>query len=449
LSSLNSRLHPPFGQVIQVGSDLESDSKQITLGFGGFTSRGATFQISYTWTRALDQSSFSCCAAGQGFAAPTTAGDPNVREWATSDFERRHSFLATMTYPVSAAIEVTAIGRLNSGTPYTPLVGSDINGDGARNDRAFVFDPASAADPTVAAAMKTLLANNSGARGCLSSQLGRIAARNSCTGPWQTSLDFQINYRPDWFGLDRRFTMSLLTVNFLGGLDEWLHGSNNLHGWGFASSPDPVLLYVRSFNQSTSSFGYSVNGHFGSRQGSNGGVTVPFQVGIQAHFTIGPDPVRQRIRTAFGGRGGGGGFGGGGFGGAGGAGAPDFSSRLAQILPNPIPVILGYKDSLRFSPQQDSALQVISDSLDSLNKAVGDSLQAAVKAAGDRPDPGILFARLRPKLQLGRDNIRKALDKAKVVLGPDLWGKLPAAITTPGAGRRGPGGGGGRGPGGD
>jgi len=443
LSSLNSRLHSQFGQVIQVGSDLESDAKQVTLGFGGFTARGATFQVSYTYTRALDQSSFSCCAATQGFSSPTTAGDPNVREWATSDFERRHAFLATLTYPVSAAVEVTAIGRLNSGTPYTPLVGSDINGDGARNDRAFIFDPASAADPAVAAAMKALLAGSSGARDCLASQLGQIAARNSCTGPWQTSLDFQINYRPDWFGLDRRLTLSLLTVNFLGGLDEWVHGSNNLHGWGYASSPDPVLLFVRGFNQGTSSFVYSVNGHFGSRQGSNGGVTVPFQIGFQGHFTIGPDPVRQRIRTAFGGRGnggGGGGFGGGFGGGAAGAGTPDFTARLAQILPNPIPVILGFKDSLHFTPQQDSALQVISDSLDTLNRAVGDSLQAAVKAAGDRPDPGILFARMRPKLQLGRDNIRKALDKAKQVLGPELWAKLPAALTTPGAGRRGGGG---------
>jgi len=455
LSSLDSRLHPQYGQVIQIGSDLESDAKQVTVGFGGFTARGATFQISYTFTRAMDQSSFSCCAATQGFAAPTTAGDPNVREWATSDFERRHALLATATYPVSAALEVTAIGRLNSGTPYTPMVGSDVNGDGARNDRAFVFDPATVADPAVAAAMRALLANNAGARDCLAGQLGRIAARNSCTGPWQTSLDFQVNYRPDWFGLDRRLTLSLLTVNFLGGLDEWLHGSDDLHGWGYAAAPDPVLLYVRGFNTATSSFIYSVNGHFGSRQGANSGVTVPFQIGFQGHFTIGPDPVRQRIRTAFGGRGGGGGgggaggggrFGGGGFGGGGaGAGTPDFSARLAQILPNPIPVILGFKDSLGFSPAQDSALQAISDSLDAQNTAVGDSLQAAVKSAGDRPDPGILFARLRPKLQMGRDNVRKALAKAKAVLGPTLWNKLPQALTTPGGGRRG----GGRGPGGD
>src|SRR5256886_7543857 len=108
----------------------------------GFTARGATFQLSYTFTHARDQSSFSCCAASQGFSAPTTAGDPNAREWATSSFERRHSFLGTVTYPITGALEVTAIGRLTSGVPFTPLVGSDVNGDGARNDRAVVFDPA-------------------------------------------------------------------------------------------------------------------------------------------------------------------------------------------------------------------------------------------------------------------------------------------------------------------
>src|SRR5439155_421878 len=85
--------------AVTISPDLQSDSRQLTLGFGGFTSRGATFQLSYTLTRARDQSSFSCCAATQGFAAPSTAGDPNVGEWATSGFERRHSFLGTVTYP--------------------------------------------------------------------------------------------------------------------------------------------------------------------------------------------------------------------------------------------------------------------------------------------------------------------------------------------------------------
>src|SRR5256886_16599699 len=85
---------------------LFRSSRQLTLGLGGFTARGATFQLSYTFTHARDQSSFSCCAASQGFSAPTTAGDPNAREWATSSFERRHSFLGTVTYPITGALEV-------------------------------------------------------------------------------------------------------------------------------------------------------------------------------------------------------------------------------------------------------------------------------------------------------------------------------------------------------
>src|SRR5437899_11866156 len=145
-----------------------------------------------------------------------------------------YSFLGTVTYPITGALEVTAIGRVTSGVPFTPLVGSDVNGDGARNDRALVFDPATTVDTAVANGMRALLATASpGVRTCLQSQVGRVAARNSCTGPWQPSLDLQVNWRPGYFGLDRRLTVSLLTVNLLGGLDEWLHGSAHLHGWGF------------------------------------------------------------------------------------------------------------------------------------------------------------------------------------------------------------------------
>src|SRR3989449_323188 len=91
LTSLDSRVHPQFGQVIAIGSDLRSDTRQLAVSVNRLPPRGAALQLSYTFTRARDQSSFSCCAVSQGFAAPTTAGDPNGREWATSAFERRHS----------------------------------------------------------------------------------------------------------------------------------------------------------------------------------------------------------------------------------------------------------------------------------------------------------------------------------------------------------------------
>src|SRR5207302_936529 len=100
-----SRAHPEFGRVMLIRSDLESDTKQLTVALAGTTKRGATVRVSYTLTRSMDQSSFACCSAAQGFAAPTTAGDPNVPEWATSDLERRHAVLTTLNYPVSDALE--------------------------------------------------------------------------------------------------------------------------------------------------------------------------------------------------------------------------------------------------------------------------------------------------------------------------------------------------------
>jgi hypothetical protein len=433
LSSTASRVHAEFGHVLVIGSDLRSDTRQLTLGFGGLTTRGLMFQLSYTLTRARDQSSFSCCAAAQGFAAATTAGDPNVREWATSDVQREHSFLATVTYPVTAAFEITAIGRLSSGAPFTPLVGSDVNGDGARNDRAFVFDPTTAPDTAVANGMRSLLTRApSAVRSCLERQLGQIAARNSCLGPWAPSLDFQLNWHPAWFGLDRRLTISLLTVNLLAGLDEWLHGTANLHGWGFSAVPDPVLEYARGFDPTTDRFIYALNGRFGATAAANGGVTVPFQIGLQAHLGIGPDRSRDRLRAVFGGR-----RGERGAPGAEGAGPPDLASRVARILPNPITAILGFKDSLDFSAEQLAALQAISDSLDAQNRAVSDSLQADVQKAGNQPDPGILFARMRPKLAEGREHIRRALERARSVLSPEQWKKLPDALKTSGFRRSG------------
>ncbi|HVH66766.1 MAG TPA: TonB-dependent receptor [Gemmatimonadales bacterium] len=291
VSFAGSRLHPEFDNVLLMGSDLQSDTKQLTLTFTGATSWGAAFRVGYTLTRARDQSSFSSGSASAGFAAPTTGGDPNAREWGTSGLERRHAFVGTATVPVTRALDISAVGSFTSGVPFTPIVGSDINGDGSRNDRAFIFNPALTLDTAVANGMRALLATAPPAvRSCLARQFGSIAARNSCTGPWQPSLDLQLNWRPEWFGPERRLTVSLVTVNLLGGLDQWLHGAANLHGWGWAQAPDPVLLYVRGFDPApaTPRYLYAVNGRFGTTASAASGVSVPFQVGLQARFGIGP-----------------------------------------------------------------------------------------------------------------------------------------------------------------
>src|SRR5690606_7550621 len=126
-------------------------------------------------------------------------------------------------------------------TRYTPMVAGDINGDGLRNDIAFIYDPVVAADPEVAAGMQRLLSTlDGGAAACLRSQLGRVAERNSCTGPWQPSLDLQVNWRPGMF--DNRLAISFSTINLLGGLDELFHGADGLKGWGAFAQPNSTLL---------------------------------------------------------------------------------------------------------------------------------------------------------------------------------------------------------------
>ena len=282
----NSRIHSEFGKVLAIRSDLQSDTKQLTLSFAGTTGGGGVLRFSYTYTRARDQSSFACCVPSQGFAAPTTGYDPNALEWGPSDLERRHLFVGTVAYPLSKGLEIGATARLTSGVPFTPIVGSDINGDGSRNDRAFIFDPGSASDTAVAHAMAALLRN-----ACLENQLGKVAARNSCTGPWQPSLDVQLNWRPA-LGSERRLAVSIFTVNLLAGVDGWLHGPGQLRGWGYASVPDRVLLHVRGFDPTTRRYRYAVNGRFGAATTTGNGLIVPFQVGFQGRVTIGPHRTR-------------------------------------------------------------------------------------------------------------------------------------------------------------
>ena len=393
VSSVGSRIHPEFGDVLLVGSDLQSDTKQLILTFTGATRWGASFRLGYTLTRARDQSSFSCCSASAGFAAPTTAGDPNVREWGRSGLERRHAFVGTVTLPVTRGLEISAIGNFMSGAPFTPIVGSDINGDGVKNDRAFIFNPALTADTAIANGMQALLAAApSPIRSCLRRQLGGIAARNSCTGPWQVSLDLQVNWRPEWFGQDRRLTMSLLTVNLLGGLDEWLHGRADLRGWGYAPAPDPVLLHVQGFDPTTNQFRYAVNGRFGGIASASGGVTVPFQVALQAHVAVGPGPIRRSATRQR---------------------ALDLPAPSPPPPANPITTILGLRDSLGCTPDQVAQLQAIADSLDARNRLLPESLDAAVRASA------------------ARDNAAWALERARAALMPEQWTKVPDALKSP------------------
>jgi hypothetical protein len=155
-----SRVDPRFAQVYEVASRYRSRNAQATAALNGFTGKGVIFNLSWTVARNRDQAAgggfggFGSFGGGGGFGGPAqlftgtpTAGNPNALAWAPGQQDVRHNVIGTVTYPVHPSFEVTAVARATSGRPYTPLVQGDVNGDGARNDAAFVFDPAAAADP--------------------------------------------------------------------------------------------------------------------------------------------------------------------------------------------------------------------------------------------------------------------------------------------------------------
>jgi hypothetical protein len=274
VSAVAARRSPSFGPVLSRTSDLRGWARQLSV-----RARPTAFLIGghwvidgvYTFTQARSQS--------RGFDG-AAFGDPAAIIWARGDFTPTHEFT------LQAALQtkwmwMTVAGKVSSGLPYTPVVGSDVNGDGLANDRAFVFAPGAGADPATVSALDRLIASTSGnARRCLQRQRGGVAGRNSCEGPWSSTVNATI--APS-FGVMRSLrkyhvqSMSLYLANPLGGLDQLLHG-DNLHGWGSPAFPDRVLYYVRGFDSTAHSYRYDVNPRFGDTRPSATSLRVPFRV---------------------------------------------------------------------------------------------------------------------------------------------------------------------------
>jgi hypothetical protein len=244
-----------------------------------------------------------------------------------------------------------------------------------------------------------------------------------------------MNIRPASFGLDRRLTISVIALNTLTGLDQLLHGSNNLRGWGQPSFPDRTLLYVRGFDPTTNTYQYQVNEHFGVTNGTRNAFRVPFQIAIQGRLALGTDPARQQFNNAIGR-------------GPGGArmNPEALKARMARLVPNAFLDIIAINDSakLELTPDQIAKLQSSGDAF----KVKADSLiDKVANMLGDttvkNPDPMTVFAKLQPSMTEGRKLATQAINEAKAVLTPAQWAKVPESIKTPGLRRGGGEGGGG------
>jgi hypothetical protein len=239
-----------------------------------------------------------------------------------------------------------------SGFPFTPLVGSDVNGDGLVNDRAFIPDPARTTDTGVARALATLTAGSpSSIRQCLERQFGHAAAPASCEGPWTASLNTRIGITGEASHLGPRVDIGINLTNPLGGLDQLIHGANGLRGWGTAAAPDPVLLTVRGWDPVQQQFLYAVNPRFGNTRPSATTLRAPFRVTLDVSIDIGrPIPEQEVDRWLKPGR-------------AGRRGARmdaiDLKRRYTRNIPDLYGMILQQTDSLLLSRDQVDSLRRI------------------------------------------------------------------------------------------
>jgi hypothetical protein len=275
-----------------------------------------------------------------------------------------------------------------------------------------------------------------GARACIETQTGSLAGRNSCRGPWQPSFDLQLNWRPTAFKLDRRLTFSLVTANLIGGLDQALHGSNNLRGWGAFTQPDNTLLFVRGFDAANNRYRYEVNERFGAARGNQTGIRLPFQIGFNIRYTLGPDQTRDRLRAVFGattnGR----------------LTGEGIAAGVGRFFPNVPQQIIDARDSVGLSDIDVSRLQLLADSIKVQVDSLTQAARAVVEKEGGNPDPAVLFGvKLRPFFEKGGRLRTAGVAGAKAILTAEQWTRVPTRITTP-QGFGGPGGGGGGRPGG-
>lgn len=407
-----ARVVDEFGRVSEQVSNLTSVSKQISVRLRpiAFSSR-LGWSASYVLSDVRDQFN--------GFES--TVGDPTQREWSRGRFSR-HQLQYNISYNFLDAIRVSWNGNIRSGTPYTPLIAGDLNGDSYNNDRAFIFNPAEAGDPLLSAGMQNLIATATPeARACLESQLGTLAARNSCTGPWTTSANLNVSFNSLKLGLPQRATLSLQVSNPLGGIDRLLHGNENLKGWGQVIPPSQQLLFVRGFDANAGTFQYEVNERFGSTRPSQSAFRQPVSLTAVLRFDVGPTRERQQLlqtldrgRTRQGNK----------------PSLQQLRGTVSAGLVNPMQQILIQADSLKLTRRQADSLATLNRSYVIASNRIWDPVAAELADLPDRYNHDLAFNMYRKARETSVDLLINAAPDVRGVLTAEQYRLLATQVAS-------------------
>jgi hypothetical protein len=407
------RVNTTYSHVSELRSDMKSEARQLTLSLSpaNFSSLFG-WGLTYVYANTREQY--------RGFTS--TSGSPLDVAWGRSPFDSRHQIQYRLTWNAFDYVRIGWFGQFRSGTPYTPQVAGDINGDGYVNDRAFVFNPtANNADSTVAAGMRSLLVNgSSSARDCLTSQLGQVAARNSCSGPWSTNANLTFSFNPIKVKMPQRATVSFQLSNPLGAADMLLHGENNLRGWGQTPIPSNQLLFVRGFDAVSNRYKYEVNQRFGATAVSQNVFRTPVVLTTMIRFDLGPTRERQALtqmldrgRTLGGTK----------------AAEPMLRVFGPIGITNPMATILRQADTLELTPQQADSIAILNRVFSMKLDSVWGPTAKYLAALPDKYDQGEAYDHYRRARETSVDALIKIAPIVKSLLTADQMRKLPSFVT--------------------
>jgi hypothetical protein len=359
----------------------------------------------------------------QYFGFVSTAGDPFAIERGQPLQTRRHTLTMRWSdFPIHDIVYLTAVVQASSGLPYTPMIATDVNGDGANNDRAFIPNPATTTDTSLGRAMKSLLSSGTAAaRDCLIRQFDRLATRGSCRGPWTITNALQIKFNPQKIGVPKRATVALTILNPLGLADLAINGADGVRGWGQRVPPDQNLLFVRGFDAASRQFKYDVNQTFGSTRPRQWmartlpylSLTVSLDLGVPRERQV----LTQRLDV--------------------GRGQPGTRADMESMknlgtssIPNSMAMLLTQQTALQLTRAQADTLANLSRAFSVFTDSVWTPVAAYLTTLPDDYRSGEAYARYVSARERTVDYLLTLVPRANEVLTASQRRKLPIQIST-------------------
>jgi hypothetical protein len=416
ISSAASRKTSAFTSVNASTSDTKQRSGQFQVSvrpYGQQPQRGFRWSnVSYTY---LNSSEYN-----RGFSL-NTFGDPLELSWAKGS-SAAHQFGLSFNYLWLQTLQVTFSPSLRSGSPYTPTVDRDINGDGRANDRAFLFDPSTPGlDTALSNGMNRVLSSTSeSARECLLKDLGGAASRNGCSRPWFFNMGLGIRLFPDRLKLPQRATLNIGVNNPLTAIDAAYHGGwDRAKGWGSQPQIETQLLSVRGFDSTNKQFLYEVNERFGQTRSNQVQRSAPFSMNFSISYNLGPEIERQQLdqwlatgRTRNGAK----------------RNEGMWRTTYSNQIRNPFNTLLQQTDSLKLTEDQADSIAMINKSFQQFQDSLWQPLAKYLAELPNDYNADEAWARVKDTWYKALDRLAILGPKARNLLTDDQYRMLPSLI---------------------